>query len=230
MKKIIASLRGLSLFETCLWISSVLFIIASYLFIEEKSTLTLISSIIGATALIFVAKGYVLGQILTLVFAVVYGIISYGYSYFGEMITYLGMTAPIAVVSIISWVRHPYRDTSEVEIGKISKKQILILLILTVEVTVAFYFILGYIENSNLIVSTVSVATSFLASYLLFLRSPYYALAYAANDIVLITLWVLATIDNSEYFPMIVCFAVFLVNDMYGFINWRHIYKRQSEM
>ena len=121
MKKIITSIKDFSKFEICLWISSVLLIIASYITINEKSALTLISSIIGATALIFVAKGFVLGQILTLVFAVVYGIISYGYSYFGEMITYLGMTGPIAVLSIISWIRHPYRNTSEVEIERYSK-------------------------------------------------------------------------------------------------------------
>ena len=34
-------------------------------------------------------------------------------------------------------------------------------------------------------------------------RSPYYAVAYSFNDIVLIILWVLATIENPAYFCMV---------------------------
>ncbi len=228
MKKILNSFRGLSKFELGLWCSSILLIVVSFIFLKEKSYLNLINSLIGATALIFVAKGYVLGQVLTLAFSVTYGIISYGFAYYGEMITYLGMTAPIAVFSIISWIKHPYRDTSEVEVAKISARQGIATVLGAAVATVIFYFILAYLNNANLIISTISITTSFLASYLSFLRSPYYALAYAANDVVLIILWVLAAIENLSYFPMIVCFLVFLVNDMYGFFNWRRIYKRQS--
>ena len=72
----------LSRFELGLWLGSVIIITLSFLFPEEKDYLTLIASLIGVTALIFVAKGYVLGQVLTVVFAVFYGIISviFGYS------------------------------------------------------------------------------------------------------------------------------------------------------
>ena len=51
------------------------------------------------------------------------------------------------------------------------------------------------------------------------MRSPYYALFYSFNDIVLIVLWTLATITDIGYLPMILCFVIFLVNDIYGFVN-----------
>ncbi|MBR1530710.1 MAG: nicotinamide mononucleotide transporter, partial [Eubacterium sp.] len=76
--------------------------------------------------------------------------------------------------------------------------------------------------------STLSVFTSFLACVFLVLRLPYYALAYSANDVVLIVLWVLATLKDVQYLPMIVCFSMFLVNDLYGFYNWRRMKRRQS--
>ncbi|MDD4415074.1 MAG: nicotinamide mononucleotide transporter, partial [Oscillospiraceae bacterium] len=69
--------------------------------------------------------------------------------------------------------------------------------------------------------------TSFLAVYLTFRRSPHYALAYAANDIVLIVLWVLASMSDITYLSVVICFAMFLVNDIYGFINWSKMHKRQ---
>ena len=92
-----------------------------------------------------------------------------------------------------------------------------------------FYFILKAFHAANLIPSTLSVTTSFIAVYLTWRRSVYYALAYAANDIILIVLWILASFSDTSYLPVIVCFTMFLVNDIYGFINWSKIRKRQRD-
>ena len=200
-----------------------------YLLAPEGNIMNLFASLIGVSALIFVAKGYVIGQILLVVFSIFYGIISFGFKYYGEMITYLGMSAPIAILSVVSWLRHPYGKTDEVEVSRVSRKSVIAVSILTVIVTVAFYFILEALGTENLFFSTVSVTTSFAAASLTFLRSPYYALGYACNDIVLIVLWVLATVEDISYLPMIVCFAVFFVNDMYGFINWQRMKRRQNK-
>jgi nicotinamide mononucleotide transporter PnuC len=180
--------------------------------------------------LIFIAKGNVLGQLLMIAFSILYGIISYHFRYFGEMITYLGMSAPMAVLAAISWIKHPYRDSDCVKVDRLTKGKISILCILTLLVTAAFYLILGALDTSNLIISTISVSTSFLAASLTYLRSPYYALGYAANDVVLIVLWVLASMVDISYLSMVICFVMFLVNDLYGFINWRRMQRKQSQL
>jgi nicotinamide riboside transporter PnuC len=88
---------------------------------------------------------------------------------------------------------------------------------------------LNYFNTANLLPSTLSVATSFIAMYLTFRRSPYFALAYASNDVVLIVLWTLASFKNLQYVSVVVCLTVFLVNDLYGFISWQKMKKRQAE-
>ncbi len=220
--------RDLTAFERALWLTSVAVTIISFAVSGGGDILTLIASLIGVTALIFVAKGYVLGQVLTVVFAVFYGVISFFFSYYGEMITYLCMTAPIAIMSTISWLKNPYKDTKEVTVSRLSKQQIAVMFIAAAAVTAIFWFVLGWLNNANLLFSTISVTTSFIASWLTLLRSPYYAIGYAANDIVLIILWILATLESLSYLPMVICFVLFLANDIYGFINWRRIQKRQS--
>lgn len=220
--------KGLTKFEWILWLSSIVVVISSFVMSKGQSLLNCIASLIGVTALIFVSKGDVFGQILTVVFSIFYGIISFRFRYYGEMITYLGMTAPIAVVSVISWIKHPYNNSTEVEVQHLKKRQICNIVILTVIITFVFYFILKFFNTENLIISTFSIATSFSASFLTFLRSPYYALAYSTNDIVLIVLWILATISDLSYMPMIFCFLMFLINDIYGYYNWVRIKKRQS--
>ena len=220
--------KKLNTLELCLWIFSLVLVILSFVLSPLKDYLTLVASLIGVTALIFVAKGMVIGQILTVVFSVFYGIISFFFAYYGEMITYLLMTAPIAILATVEWIKNPYKKTETVAIKKLTAKDIIIMVILCAIVTVAFYFILKAFDTANLIFSTISVTTSFFACYLTYLRSPYYALAYACNDIVLIVLWVLATIENVAYIPMIVCFSTFLLNDLYGFFNWSKMQKTQS--
>ena len=226
--KIANPFKALSKFELGLWIGSVVTVAVSFLLLPHKDYLSLIASLIGVTALIFVSKGLVLGQVLTVIFAVFYGIISCFFQYYGEMITYLGMTSPIAVFSVISWLKHPYGGTKEVAVSKVTNKQWLVLAVLTVAVTVVFYFILRALGTANLVFSTVSVATSFAACSLSCLRSPFYAVAYAANDIVLIMLWVLAAAEDISCLPMVACFAVFFINDAYGFFNWQRMKKRQE--
>lgn len=73
------------------------FIVGSFAVFDRENYLTLTASVIGATSLIFNAKGNPFGQVLMIVFSILYGIISYSCSYYGEMITYLGMTAPMAL-------------------------------------------------------------------------------------------------------------------------------------
>ena len=219
--------RDLTKFELILWLASVCVTVVSFALSGGGSLLSMVASLIGVTALIFVAKGYVLGQVLTVVFAVFYGIVSFYLRYYGEMITYLCMTAPIAIVTVIEWLRHPYKGTKEVQVSRLSRGRIAIMLVGSAAVTAAFYFILRALGNASLITSTVSITTSFVASYLTFCRSPYYALAYAANDIVLIVLWVIAAIGDISYLPMVMCFVMFFANDIYGFINWRRMQARQ---
>ena len=226
--KISEYIHSLTKFEKGLWLVSVLVITVSFLVSGGSDFLSLTASLIGVTSLIFIAKGYIIGQVLMVVFSVFYGIISFFFSYYGELITYLGMTAPMAVMSMISWIKHPYKKTKEVEVAKVIKAQIGVMLLLTVIVTAAFYFILRALGNANLIISTISVTTSFIAAYFTFLRSEYYALGYASNDIVLIILWILAAVSDISCLPMVLCFVMFLFNDLYGFYSWRKMRKRQT--
>lgn len=225
MKKIFAYFSKL---ELVIWSSSVLLILLSFFVFDKENYLTLFASLIGVTSLIFNAKGNPFGQFLMVIFSLLYGIISYTFSYYGEMITYLGMTMPMAVFALISWIRNPHKGNKfEVEVNGIGKTENILMWIITIIVTVVFYFILKRFNTANIIPSTISVTTSFLAVYLTFRRSPFHALAYAANDVVLIVLWIFASFFHIRYISVVVCFVTFLFNDLYGFINWQKMKKRQ---
>lgn len=225
LKKLIAYF---STGELILWSSSIVLILLSFYIFDGSDHMTLAASVIGVTSLIFNAKGNPFGQLLMVIFSLFYGLISFSFSYYGEMITYLGMTMPMAVFSLISWLRNPHNgNRAEVSVNRISAAESVFMWIMTALVTLLFYFILAHFDTANIVPSTISVTTSFLAVYLTFRRNPFFAVAYAANDVVLIVLWVLASLNDERYISVVVCFAAFLVNDIYGFINWKRIEKRQ---
>lgn len=217
--------------EIILWCCSVIFIVASFCIFDRSNYMALLASLLGVTSLIFNAKGNPFGQVLMIIFSLLYGAISYTFAYYGEMITYLGMTLPMAVFALVSWLRNPYKgNKAEVEVNRISRNESIFMWGLSIAVTVAFYFILDYFNTANMVPSTLSITTSFVAAYLTFRRSPYFALAYATNDVVLIVLWVLASIEDVKYISVVVCFVAFLVNDLYGFLNWQKMEKRQKKI
>ena len=229
MEKVKGMCRYFSKGELLLWILSAITITISFLLFDRTNYLTLIASLIGVTSLIFNAKGNPFGQLLMVIFSVLYGIISCSFSYYGEMITYMGMTGPMAFFALVSWLRNPYKGKkSQVKVNSINRKEAWFTVLLTAAVTAVFYFILKYFETANLFFSTVSVTTSFAAVYLTFRRSPYFALIYALNDIVLIILWVYASLSDITYLSVVICFLMFLVNDIYGFVSWLKMEKKQN--
>lgn len=216
-------------FEKILWICSIMLIICSAFVFGKDSILSIIASLIGATSLLLSAKGHPIGQALSVVFSILYAVISFSFAYYGEMITYLGMTGPMALAAFISWMRNPHENNkAEVRVNHISRKEAALLPVIALLVTEVFYFILRYFGTANLLPSTLSITTSFVAVYLTFRRDPFFAVAYALNDLVLIVLWSLAALTDKSYLSVVVCFVVFFVNDIYGFISWREMKKRQA--
>ncbi len=214
--------------EKILWTISVVLIVTTFILFDRVNYGTLTASLIGVTALIFNAKGNPIGQIMMIVFSILYGIISFKVAYYGEMITYMGMSGPMSVIALISWISNPYKNNrAEVKVDHLKEKEYLWLPLMTAVVTVVFFFILAACNTASIVASTFSVTTSFVAVYLSYRRNVYYSLAYAANDVILIILWGIAALNDISCLSVLVCFVVFLANDLYVYICWVKMKKRQ---
>ena len=215
--------------ERGLWLISVAVVAMAGVLGGQTTAAGVLGPVIGVTALIYIARGAVLGQVLMVVFSLVYGYLSFYCRYYGEMVTYMGMTGPISAMTVVTWLRHPSQEENQVEAARLSPRLRWIMAVSAAGTTWAFYYILKYFHTAQLPLSTLSVTTSFLASYLMLFRSSMYAVAYAANDLVLIGLWVLAARNDPANWSMAICFAMFFCNDLYGFVSWRRR-QRQQEM
>ncbi len=119
-------IKILSKHDRILWICSLLIVFISNISVPNFDPLTLAAALIGVTSLVFAAKGNVWAQILMIVFSILYGIISFRFRYWGEMITYLAMTMPMAVCSKITWLKNPSKENkNEVQIQKLTSTHII---------------------------------------------------------------------------------------------------------
>lgn len=122
MKSLKSIVKYFSAGEILLWCFSVVLIVASFCVFDRENYLTLAASLIGVTALIFNAKGNPAGQVLMIIFSLIYGYISFKFTYYGEMLTYVGMSMPMAVFALVSWLKNPYNgNKSEVKVNPSEK-------------------------------------------------------------------------------------------------------------
>ncbi len=207
-------------FEIGLLVSAVLSISVSAI-IFKSEILTLFTSLVGIFCAILQAKGKVLSQFVGIAEVILYSILSYQNHYYGEIIIYALIVFPMYMYGVFSWVTHKNEKTDTVEPNRISKKEWIILGLVNAIGFVALYYLLKYFNTSQLIISSLSMITSLMATYLIVRRSKYSFLFYMANDVILILLWGMPVIQGSLLLlPMLIDPVILLINDSYGLRNW----------
>ena len=190
---------------------------------------TLYTSLYLITALLM-SKGKVECYFVGFVSVFFYGIVSYNQGYYGELIITAFLTFPIMIIGIISWLRHQDKEEDTVIISSLSKKEITIALLSQLVLFWIYYFILKAFNTDLLVISTMSVVTSVLASYFEARRSELSLFCYIANDLVIITLWLIPIISGQiELISVLVGPILLLINEIYGSYNWRRLKKQQKE-
>lgn len=190
-------------------------------FIGRSGILTILTSLAGVICVLLQAKGKILSQFVGIVEVMLYSILSYQNHYYGEIIIYVLVVFPMYVYGVISWMTHKNEETDTVEPNQISKKEWTMLVLASAIGFVVLYYVLKYFNTSQLIISSLSMITSLIATYLITRRSKYSFLFYIGNDIILILLWGIPVMQGEFYLlPILVENIILLMNDSYGLKNW----------
>ena len=195
----------------------------------KSDLLTISCSIVGIITALLLAKGKNLGQVFGLLITILYSIVSFKNKYYGEVLIYALLMLPMYIIGIITWINHKNEKTNSVEINTINKKEWIIVSIVFVGVFICIYCLLKAFNTNELVVSTISVLASLFAVYLQIRRSKYSFSFYMVNDIILMFLWGMPVVRGSYIlFPMLLNPTINLINDAYGFYNWKKTEKIQK--
>lgn len=207
-------------FEISLLLLSIVAIMFSSI-ICKSEILTILASLVGVTCSLLQAKGKVVSQFIGILEVILYSILSYQNHYYGEVMIDVLVVFPMYVYGVFSWITHRNEETDTVESNEISKKEWGILAFASVVGFVLLYCVLKYFNTSQLMISSLSMVTSLMATYLITRRSKYSFIFYIGNDIILILLWGIPILQGEFYLvPVLVENIVLLLNDSYGLKNW----------
>ena len=160
------------------------------------------------------------------------GILTYCYlsftqQYWAEAIWHLVFTVPMYIASMINWLKNQHNK--EVKIRKISKKETILFIIGLIVLCTSISLILSYVGAPQPIISAFSVTLSAMANYLAMRRSDFSLIAYCFDDIFIIVLWLIPVIKGEVVLLNVaVTMFAFLINDIYGVINWRKMKAKQD--
>lgn len=214
-------LKGWNKFEKILLFSSIGLVILSG-FLYKSEMLTVIASLTGIICALLQAKGKVVSQFVGVIETILYSILSFKNQYYGEVIIYIIIMFPLYVLGIISWIKNKKEDSDVVEQNTIARKEWILLTIVNIVLFIILYLVLKHFNTNQLFVSTLSMITSLCATYLIVRRSKYSFIFYILNDIILLILWGLPVFNGDLLLiPMVIEPIVLLVNDSYGWKNWK---------
>ncbi len=188
---------------------------------------TIIDSLYTVTYLttaILMSKGKVESYFIGIISVFFYGIVSYNQGYYGELLITIFLTFPMMIIGIISWLKHQDKDEDVVIISSLSKKEIVFAFSSQLILFWVYYFLLKAFNTDLLMISSLSIVTSVLATYFEARRSELSLFCYVANDLILITLWMIPIINgDTSLISVLIGPMLLLVNDIYGSYNWKRL-------
>ena len=182
------------------------------------------------TTAILMSKGTVESYFIGIISVLFYGIVSYNQGYYGELLITIFLTFPMMIIGIISWLKHQDKDEDVVIISSLSKKEIVFAFSSQLILFWVYYFLLKAFNTDLLMISSLSIVTSVLATYFEARRSELSLFCYVANDLILITLWMIPIINgDTSLISVLIGPMLLLVNDIYGSYNWKRLKDIQKE-
>jgi nicotinamide mononucleotide transporter len=204
-----------------------------YLFFAwSDSLIGLVSSISGMLCVVLVAKGKIANYYFGIVQTLTYAYIAYGYGLYGEVMLNALFYFPIQFIGIYLWKKNKTDQVvkgEDVKVKSLTKTGWLYTVLSILILTAAYGFFLKYLGGKFVWNDAATNVLSIAAQILMLKRFAEQWLLWIAVNVLSITLWLSALISQGgNDFSMLVMWSAFLVNSIYGYVNWRKLYQKQS--
>ncbi len=227
---LIAFFKSFNLFET-LFLTFSLITVITVSIVFKSDWLSIVYSLSAIFAMFCLSKSVYLYPIYQIISDGIYVVQSYFNGLYGESILNLFILIPIQIVTAISWFRNK-RENSEIQVNKLAWQEWICIFATASALIAPVYFMLKALNTNYLIISVATFIIPIVSYYLTLRRSVFQFAAYIIQNLVIIVLWLMPIIEGGVgdigLLPMALTFAIFGINNVYGFVNWTRKYKRQK--
>ncbi|MEH7009573.1 nicotinamide riboside transporter PnuC [Neobacillus niacini] len=205
-----------------------------YLFFAWSDSLVgLISSITGMLCVVLVAKGKIANYYFGIVQTLTYAYIAYGYGLYGEVMLNALFYFPVQFIGIYMWKRnkteHGVKGV-DVTVKSLTNRGWLYTILSILILTIGYGFFLKYLGGNIVWTDSATNVLSIAAQILMLKRYTEQWILWISVNILSIFLWVTALVtQGGNDISMLVMWSAFLVNSIYGYVNWRKISIKQVQ-
>ncbi|MCM3758549.1 nicotinamide riboside transporter PnuC [Sporosarcina aquimarina] len=233
IEKLKGYLAEWSVFEK-VWISLFTAITVYLYFAFQDTLLGLISSIAGMLCVVLVAKGKVSNYLFGIVQTVTYGYIAFGYGLYGEAMLNWLFYLPTQFIGIWMWMNHfKKKEDSEqgenVYVKRLTRKGWILVAGSFVVGALVYAELLTVLSAQQVRIDSMAVVLSVIAQILMVQRYAEQWVIWILVNILTITLWVITLVQTGgNDWNMVIMWTAFLVNSIYGYVNWVKLSKVQK--
>ena len=191
-----------------------------------------ISSLTGMLCVVLVAKGKISNYYFGIVQTGTYAYISYTYGLYGEAMLNGLFYFPLQFVGIYLWSKNKVNQSTtgeDVKVKTLTKKQWIQLIIIAIITSALYAYFLHLIGGQQVRIDSVAVVLSIIAQILMIKRYAEQWILWIVVNGLSIVLWAITLLksDGNDW-SMLVMWTAFLVNSVYGYVNWIKMSKKQD--
>ena len=203
-----------------------LIIILSFLINDSK--IALVSAICGISYTIFAGKGKISCYAFGLCGTLCYSYLSFVNNLFGNLALYMLYYLPMQIVGIFRWKKHLKKDSGEIIKTKLSVKERLIYLILTIIISLAVSFILKYTGDASPFIDGTTTVFSILGMLLTVKRCIEQWYVWILVNGLSALMWIEAYIQDSNCLATVIMWLTYFILAFYFLAGWRKDIKPQA--
>ena len=227
-----AQTRILNWFDWFLILGTTVVSIASSLLGEGWDTLGFIVAVTGIINLVLCAKGNIWNYLFGIIYNAIYVYIAWKSRLYADSAIYLLYYLPMQFLGWAHWKKNQNQEDGAVNARHLDRKTALVLLAIAAVLIPLFAWVLSlpFIADSQPWLDSVTTVVSILAMYMMVKAIAEQWYIWIVLDGVQVVKWAVATANGEEHAAlMLVMFAFFLANAVYGLIQWNGLAKRASD-
>lgn len=203
-----------------------LIIVLSFLINDSK--IALVSAICGILYTIFAGKGKISCYAFGFCGTLCYSYLSFVNNLFGNLALYMLYYLPMQIVGIFRWKKHLKKDSGEIIKTKLSVKERLIYLILTIIISLAVSFILKYTGDASPFIDGTTTVFSILGMLLTVKRCIEQWYVWILVNGLSALMWIEAYIQGSNCLATVIMWLTYFILAFYFLAGWRKEIKPQA--
>ena len=189
--------------------------------INNDSVIALISAVCGITYTFFAGKGYPFCYLFGLSGSGFYSFLAFQNSLWGNLILYLFYYIPMQIIGYHKWNKNLKTNTSEIIKVSLSKKELLVLILILSVLTTITYFILLYYKDSHPILDSVTTVFSIGGMYLTVKRAIEQWIFWAVVNGLSVLMWINVVLSGAKAYSTLIMWAVYFFLAIYFYIQWK---------